>query len=305
MCDRRTLARIPAFLPLLLAVLASAGPARGDDGSDAKVIHDVPYVSTPNGSPLLRSLDLYVPARAGASPRPIVVYVHGGAWRMGDKRRVDEKPRLFLDAGFLVASVNYRLSPAVRHPAHVEDVAAALAWLRANAAAHGGDPARLVLVGHSAGAHLVALVATDVRRLEAAGVPPGAIRGVVPLDGAGYDIPAQIAANPLARGMFESAFGADAAGQLDASPLRHARPGRKPPPFLLVHAGDRAASRAQAEALAAALERAGGRAALRHAPDKNHGSVNRDLGRPGDALTGAVLDFVRGATGATGETGEF
>jgi acetyl esterase/lipase len=295
-----------------------AAPLEGID-----IRRDLPYVSTPSGDARLQSLDLYLPAGAGgpapsggsappgapdAPPasgsgpragalRPIAVFVHGGAWAIGDKRRVGEKARAFLEAGFLFASVNYRLSPAVRHPAHVEDVAAAIGWLARSAPGWGGDPSRFVLVGHSAGAHLVALVATDARRLAASGVSLTAIRGVVPLDGAGYDIPAQVERNPLVRRMFERAFGPEGEGWRDASPIAHVVEGKGIPPFLLVHAGRRAASEAQAAALAARLGEAGVEARLHHEPEKNHGSVNRDVGVEGDPLTDAVIGFARRVAG--------
>ena len=90
--------------------------------------------------------------------------------------------------GWAFASANYRLVPQATVEQQAADVASAIAWLRANAAKEGLDPDRIVLMGHSAGAHLVALVGTDPHYLKAAGVPMGAVKGVVLLDGAGYDV---------------------------------------------------------------------------------------------------------------------
>jgi len=303
------------LLHVLVAVLAFALPAWAQEEEDdapeppprasASIIveRDIPYVATPSGEPRLQSLDLYRPAgpTPSAGTRPIVLFVHGGGWRTGIKMHVAVKPELFTGMGYLFASTNYRLSPAVTHPAHVEDVAAAIGWLHRNAASRGGDPSRILLVGHSAGAHLVALVALDGRRLEAVGVPRSAIRGVVPLDGAGYDISRQVRDNPIMRPMLDAAFGSEEEGRKDASPATFAAlPGA--PAFLLVHAGRRPASAVQSQALAELIRKGGGRADVFHTPDKNHAGVNRDLGAPGDPLTVRVSAFAREVLDAQGST---
>ena len=190
-------------------------------------------------------LDLYAPREA--SRRPVVVYVHGGGWMEGDKRdAIARKARLFTRAGYVFASVNYRLStpapetgdldPArVRFPDHPHDVGEAIGWLDRNVDRYGGDPARLVLIGHSAGAHLVSLVATDPSYLEDYGVRRRSLRGAVSLDTAAYEI-APLAESEGARGIW-SVFGTPeenaATGSWEAaSPLHWAD--RGDPPFLIV-----------------------------------------------------------------------
>ena len=99
------------------------------------------------------SVDLYLPDASG--PRPAVVYVHGGEWTKGDKAEVSFKPKFFTENGVVFVSTNYRLFPAAKHPAHASDVAAAVRWTVDHIAEYGGDPKKVVLMGHSAGCHLV------------------------------------------------------------------------------------------------------------------------------------------------------
>src|SRR5262245_12611998 len=122
----------------------------------------VAYRQGPDADPVRHRLDLYLPA--GREGFPVVVLVHGGAWMVGDNRccgLYSSVGRYLASRGIGVAMPNYRLSPRVRHPHHVRDVAEAVAWTRANIAQYGGDPSRLFLMGHSAGGHLVSLLATD------------------------------------------------------------------------------------------------------------------------------------------------
>jgi acetyl esterase/lipase len=136
-----------------------------------RAILDVAYVPGPKSHPL-QKLDLYVPndpVEPFRGPRPVIVYVHGGAWRGGDKRNC---PALFLTAkGYAVASVNYRLSDDATFPAQIEDCKAAVRWLRRNARSFQLDPDRVGAWGESAGGHLVALLGTagDVKEWDAQG----------------------------------------------------------------------------------------------------------------------------------------
>lgn len=100
-----------------------------------------------------------------------------------------KKAELFTGQGWLFISANYRLVPEGKHPNNVQDVASAIAWAHEHAAEHGGDPARVFIMGHSAGCHLVALVATDHRRLEQAGGSLDIVKGVVALDTHAYNLP--------------------------------------------------------------------------------------------------------------------
>ena len=171
-------------------------------------------------------------------------------------------------------------------------MAAAVAWTGKHIGEYKGDPKRIYLMGHSAGAHLVALVAIDQRYLVAAGADPAILRGVVPLDGAGYDIPTQYTwGGARVKAMYGQAFTTDAAKQRDTSPILKVSPGLKVAPFLIVHAGDRAAFGRQSKELAKALTDAGCTAETKHSPDDNHMTINRGFGMPGDEVTAWVMAF--------------
>ncbi len=235
--------------------------------------------------------------------------IHGGGWRAGDKAAsgvVAPKAPWLIAEGWIMVSMNYRLSPAVQHPAHVDDVAHAIAWVGREIGRFGGDPERLVLMGHSAGAHLAALAAVDVERLRAAGGRPESIRGVVLLDGAGYDIPMTMrGAGSVTRSLYTNAFGSDPAGWADASPAEHLRRRTPPdgtgasdttppppPPLLILHI-DRAAAATQARGLADAARAAGGTADIHRFPGETHASINRRLGEPGHDPTMVAGAFLR------------
>ena len=306
------------LVPLLALAAAAPGdapPARfAPFAADVEVARDLPYARRPGAEPNLTALDVYRPA-AAAPPggRPAVVFVHGGGWRGGDKANravVGAKPAHFCGRGWAFISVNYRLSPAVRHPAHAEDVAAAVAWVRANATALGVDPRRIVLAGHSAGAHLAALAGTDPALLAPHGMTPADLAGVVVLDTAALDPTAAAAGGGrFAAALYTSAFGprgpawdaasprarlADLAARRDG-PLTDALP-----PFLVVHT-DRAAATAASEAFAAQLRDAGVPAGAVLAAGRTHASLNANLGTPGDAPTAAVDRFLDDPAAAGGD----
>lgn len=237
-------------------------------------------------------LDLFLPA-GGATPAPVIVYVHGGGWSFGDKRTaLGSKGSYFATRGYAFASVNYRLVPQATVEQQAADVASAIARLRRDAARLGIDPDRFIVMGHSAGAHLAALVATDPAYLRAAGVPDGAIRGAVLLDGAGYDVARQIAApGNLLPTMYVTAFGTDPARQRALSPIAHAA-APNAPDWLILPVATRADSRAQSDGLAAALRMGGARVTVTPVPDSSHMKLNRNLGTTGDFATQAVDAFV-------------
>ena len=254
------------------------------------------YAQTPGASPDLQSLDFYAAPGRG---RPLVVFIHGGGWRIGDKAmgaHGRDKAAFFNQLGHAYASLNYRLSPDVQHPAHVDDVAAALAWLHGHAAELGFDARRIYVMGHSAGAHLAALVSTDARRLAKYGKPLSILKGAILLDGAGYDVtlqaPAVIARGGFLGEMYSGAFGADPAVWRDASPTLHVARGQGIPPFLIVHAS-RPDSTRQSLQLAQALRAAGVDARLFEARGYTHAQVNRRIGEPGEAITGEIEAALR------------
>ena len=129
-----------------------------------------------------QALDVYLP-KDRAGPSPVVVFFYGGAWRRGERGDHLFAAEALTSQGYVAVVPDYRLYPEVRFPAFVEDGAKALRWVRDHAADFGGDPDRLYLMGHSAGAHIAALLTLDERYLAAEGLPPTAIRGTVALAG--------------------------------------------------------------------------------------------------------------------------
>lgn len=242
-------------------------PGGGPMGTTAKpTIADIPY-----GTDSLEKLDLFEPTSGTGSPAPVVLFVHGGGWSIGDKADYGWVGAQLAGDGLLAAVVNYRLSPAVQHPAHVQDVAKAIAWMVRNAAQYGGDPQRIYLVGHSAGAHLVSLAALDPTYLNAEGLNASVIRGVVGIAGAGYDLDAYYANTPLAS-IFMPAFGKDPTQWAAAAPVRYIQP--YAPPFLLAHdLNDTSAPVSSTQTFAAALAREGVPVQLELVPGEDHMSV--------------------------------
>ncbi len=316
MADARCEPSAPSVLALAAALAACALVAAPAPASAAYTRHldlsydiDSPPAPSPAGQ---NQLDLYTPVGAKRGSRPVVVYVHGGGWQQGDKRnRIQRKADLFTGAGYVLASLNYRLSPRltptgdldpsrVKFPAHPHDVGEAIGWLHRHVARYGGDPTRIVLIGHSSGAHLVSLVATDPRYLKAYGVAQREILGVVSLDTAAYDVSRQ--ADPRRKGAraLWNAFGtpdenAATGSWLAGSPLHWAEP--SDPPFLLViqQAGTRARKN-ETRRMARALGQ-GSDSVL--AVPLNHEGINRTLGAADPTLeTTTVTGFIRDAISA-------
>lgn len=282
----------------MIVTAASVVLIAGASTPDMVVERNIPYATVAGVEPSLTSLDVY--AASDAKKTPVLVYVHGGGWTRGDKAHVFEKPAGFVAAGYVFVSINYRLAPAVGFPTYVEDVAKAIAWVRTHIGDHGGDPDRIFLMGHSAGAHLVALVAVDGQYLKAEGESLEAVKGVVSLDSAGYDIVGRMKAGTGPRGekLYRSAFTNDPDVWTQASPITHIAKGKDIPPYLLIHAGLRQIARVQAHQFADALHAAGVQAEVVAAPDKNHTTLNQELGAPGDGPTKAVLSFLNGIAGS-------
>ena len=160
-------------LIMVLAVALVAAPALVVAGD--RVEKDIAYSEA--GGDRTR-LDVYAPG--DGKDHPVVIWVHGGAWQIGDKAHVQAKPRAFNERGYVLVSVNYRFHPAVTYKEQAGDIAQAIRWVHDHAGEYGGDPGRVFLMGHSAGAHLAALVGTDGRYLEKAGLKLSDLSGVDP-----------------------------------------------------------------------------------------------------------------------------
>jgi arylformamidase len=283
---RMTLAS-PLILVALLALAASdfALPARGVAAAQATMAKQ----TLAYGSDRHQTLDYWAGRGAKA---PLIVFVHGGAWKFGDKRMMEGSAKLghWQAQGYAVASVDYRLVPQASVEDEAADVASAVAYLKGHAAALGFDPSRIVLIGHSAGAHLVALVGTDPAWFAAAGLKLTDVKGIVPLDGAAYDVPRQLEIGaPLLHGSYVQAFGTDPARQKKLSPTFQAA-APNAPQFLILHV-QREDGIEQSKALAEALRKAGTPVTIQGFPGtglRGHAAINRQLGEPDYAATPVV-----------------
>jgi arylformamidase len=218
-----------------------------------------------------------------------------GGWQTGDKTSVQIKPRVFNERGFVFVSTNYRLLPHVEMDVLIRDVAKSLGWVHKNIAEHGGDPNRIFVMGHSAGAQLAALVCTDDRFLKAEGVSPTIIKGCVPVDGDTYDVPMQIATvEERIADIYRRKFG-DEASQKDLSPVTHVTEGKYIPPVLILHVAEHPETKAQSNRLVRVLQEAGYMAKAYPAQNKDHSSINADLGLPDDPPTRVLFEFITSA----------
>nr|WP_221774090.1 alpha/beta hydrolase [Novosphingobium flavum] len=248
------------------------------------------------GSDPLQVLDFW-PAAGVKSPAPLIVFVHGGGWQRGTKDNATGrwKPAHYPAEGYAFASINYRLVPEATVEQQAADVAAALKALLARADKLGIDRRRVVLMGHSAGAQLVALVGTDERYLRAAGLSFGDVAGVIPIDGAAYDVPAQLRQGPqVMQKVYAQAFGTDPARQRALSPTAQAA-GPNAPRFLLLHV-QRSDGIAQAKELETALKAGGSTVERQDFPGNGlagHMEINRSLGDPAYAATPVVDDWLK------------
>ncbi len=256
-----------------------------------------PPVTLAYGSDPAQKLNLWMPKDAKA-PVPLVLFVHGGGWKRGSMDNATGKWKVlhYTGSGYAFASINYRLVPDATVEQQAADIAAAVKLLVGRT---GIDRARVVIMGHSAGAHLVALVGTDERYLKGAGLSFANLAGVVPIDGAAYDVPAQMSDGPqIMQKTYTQAFGTDPARQKALSPtLQAASPNAAK--FLLLHV-QRPDGIRQAEALEKALKAGGSAVERKDFPGEGlqgHMEINRRLGDPDYAATGVVDRWLRGVFG--------
>jgi arylformamidase len=274
---------------LLAAALVSAAPAE-----DVK--RNIPYAEPADER---QTLDVYSPQNA--NNLPVVFWIHGGGWQTGDKTSVQLKPQFFVNKGFVFVSTNYRLLPSVDMATIVRDVAKSVRWVHDHVAEHGGDPNRLFIMGHSAGAQLAALICTDDRYLKAEGLSLAMVKGCVPVDGDTYDVPAiietaetrrRVHGLPQAQYGHREKFGNDPAKHRDFSAVTHVAKDKGIPPFLLLYVADHPDTSAQAQRLGNVLKDAGVPTTLFGAKETTHGKINADLGLPDDPATKALLEFL-------------
>jgi acetyl esterase/lipase len=241
-----------------------------------RVVKDIDYVEAQkyeNGKDLL---DLYLPE--GAKDVPVVVFFHGGGLRQGDKNECEHVGRALAAKGIGAAVVNYRLSPGVAHPAHAEDGARSIAWVNKHVKEYGGNPERIYLAGHSAGAYLASLLSTDARYLKAQGLSPKSLAGVIPISGFFW-------VEKVAPDRPKDTWGADPKAWPEASPAKYVS--TEAPPTLFLYAdGDDPWRREQNQEMAKAMK-----AEAVQIAGRDHMGIFAKLG-PGDPAFDRMVAFV-------------
>jgi acetyl esterase/lipase len=278
---------------VLLAALAIASAAH------AQVVKkDVPYAGENDPK---RTLDIFAPANA--KNLPVVFWIHGGGWHSGDKTDVKLKPQIFMDKGFVFVSTNYRLMPDVDMGTLIRDCAKSFKWMEEHIAEYGGDPKRVLVGGHSAGAQLAAILCTDEKYLKEQGVGFDVLKGCVPVDGDTYDVPAIIEVaetrwrvhhidppKPLYTHRWK--FGDSAEKHKDFSAVYHVEKGKGIPPFLILYITANPDTTAQANRLNAVLKEAGVPTRVFGAKGETHDQLNDNLGVQDDPATKALYEFI-------------
>ena len=277
------------FLSAVAAMAALSSQGMAADGKPAKTYEvetfkDVSYYDGADRDRVKHNLDLYLPK--GLKDYPVLFFVHGGAWSLGDKSDFGAYAAFgsaFAKLGIGVVVTNYRLSPKIQHPEHVKDVARAFAWTTKNIAKRGGDKERIFVCGHSAGAHLVALLATDPAYLKAHDLTSKAIRGAIPISGPFI----------LAPGFLPKVFGDDRKAAPAAAPMSHVR--KDLPPFLIVFADNDfvGCDRPVGEAFRKALEAKGNVARTLEIKNHNHITVMMSAGMPAGKAHQEIVKFIR------------
>ncbi len=330
-----------SLIPVLaVTLMVSIGSARAEDPAPAKAppfktefFSDVPYYTGPDAAGEYHTLDVMVPK--GQKDFPVIVLVHGGSWLFGDKSSFGYYTAVaecLAEQGVGVVLPNYRLSPAVKHPEHVKDVARAVAWTKKHIAEYGGRPDQIILAGHSAGGHLVSLLVTDDQYLKAEGLSVADVKGVISISGP-YKVPELDLGftmtddkmrlsfktgkltfipkmnfelnldglRPKGLGMnvnlnpISLVFGDDPKVRESASPLNHVHKGL--PPFRLFVADDDILTLPQMAAdFEKALKEAGGDVELTTVKGRKHMSIMFNATRPDDPVAKGMLDFVHKVT---------
>lgn len=255
------------------------------DGGVERVVRGGAY-----GPHARQKIDLYAPTAQDGQPLPVLVFIYGGSWRNGDREDYEWLGAALAAQGFVVAVPDYRLVPDVVFPSFVEDCAAALRWVADHAAEHGGDGARIVLAGHSAGAYNAIMLALDGTYLNAAGVEPAHIRGAIGLAGPYDFLPFDVAAT-------RDAFGAAPDPRL-TQPVHFAR-ADAPPLLLLWGEDDTTVGPRNLEGLQRAQAAAGGRLETKTYAGVDHIDILLAISRPFRGRAPVLADMVEFARRVT------
>jgi arylformamidase len=257
----------------------------------------VAYKTISGTDPNLLSLDIYHFGQT-TPDKPIVIYVHGGAWAVGDKANsIDNKTNLFSSLGYLFISINYRLSPStvstdpnrIMFPTHNNDVADAVKWVFDNINKYGGNKNKMVLLGHSAGAHLVSLSGTSNQFLPARGLTLNTIKGIASIDTEGYSVTDQAKSG---NDTYLNAFGSDPSNWSKASPINQIFSGTSYPNFFVAKRGS-ATRIGLADDFIAKLQSVGVTVSQVTGNQYDHEGINDAIGAPNEtAITEPLKTFL-------------
>jgi acetyl esterase/lipase len=262
------------------------------------LVETIQYNSILGIDPNLLSIDIYhfgdtIPNK------PVVIWVHGGGWRKGDKSEwLNNKLHLCSEMGYILVSVNYRLSPypgssdpnSIRYPIHNNDVADAVKWVYDSIANYGGINDKIVLLGHSAGAHLVSLTGTSNLFLPARDIPLNALKGIASIDTEGYDVSQRVEEADL--DLYRNAFGTDPSVLFEASPINHLFSGTNYPKFFIAKRGTENKT-ANSLAFIDKLQAIGASVSVVDGSQYDHNGINRAIGAPNEtAVTDPFKTFL-------------
>ena len=268
-----------ALLSLAFLVVAAV---RADDKKpsyEVEVRKGISYHTGKDADAVRHKLDLYLPK--GAKDYPVFFFIHGGGWANGSKDGFAAHGKTFASNGIGFVAINYRLTPVVKHPDHVKDVAEAFTWVVKNLGKDRADTKRIFVGGHSAGGHLAALLATDESYLKAHKLGLTNIKGVVPISGV-FDVTSD---------RMSRIFG-DEDNRKAASPMTHI--GDKLPPFLVLYADKELGNLGkQAEEFAEAVKEKKGKVEVKMIKDRDHGTIMRNAAKADDEVTKAIFAFIR------------
>ena len=281
----RLLVRV--FALAAVAIMAVATLAAPQGSSQSAVAHrDIDYIGGTDYAVAKNTLDVLMPK--AAMNVPVVVYFHGGVLQSGTKAKGRGLARQLTARGIGVVSANYRLSPAVMHPAHMEEATAAFVWTKKNIETYGGDPNRVFVAGFSAGAYLAALMSLDPSYLAAQGMKLSDIRGTIPISSFLY-----VEEQDVAPSRPKTVWGTDEDVWLRASVTPYIGPDK--PSMLFIYAdGDAPWRREQNDRLKVELIAHGNKVSLEQIADRTHLSVNSKMGEDYDPGMMKIAAFVKG-----------
>lgn len=273
----------------LLTVSASAD-------NQVMVKKNLPYIEDESGkTPEKQKLDVYFPSEG--NNLPVVLFFHGGAWQKGDKKQYSYLGKTLAKNGIVAVIANYRLSPDVKHPSHAYDCASAFAWTYNNIKEYRGDPGKIFLMGHSAGAHLASLIALDPEYLDNVKMSPDNVYGVIAISGVYLlggrkETEKREKTSLLTKKLIIPAFGSDPEVLKDASPIFYAR-GDTPPILLLYGEKENVAIKLQAKIFAGKIKKEEAPVQIEAVPGKNHFSIISGFADEDDPTAEKAIHFIK------------